>query len=118
MEKVTLLIGTSKTVLEQMKHGVFNPLVFASDNLETVSHYWDGCTVAIRVKLIKQYQRKYASSISRMRNFTPEKLMWGTCKPLYPENCNWYCFTAPYLRKYLEKVWETYPDLSKYAEED
>lgn len=118
MKTVTLLIGTSKAVLDSMKNGKYNALVFASNNLETVSHYWNGCTVAIRVKLVKQYKRKYAASIREITNYTPDKLMWGVCEPLYPENCNWYCFTAPYLRKYLEKVWEVYPDLSKYAEDD
>lgn len=118
MQTVTLLIGSSKAVLEQMKKGQFNAIVFASDNLETVSHYWNGCTIAIRVNLVDRYKRKYAASVREIENYTPDKIMWGVCEPLYPTNCKWYCFTASYLRKYLKSVWEVYPDLSKYAEDD
>ena len=57
--RVKLMIGTNGNVAERMLKGNFNTLVWASDDMETVAHYYEGAVVEITVKLLDSKKRQY-----------------------------------------------------------
>ena len=110
---VKLLIGTCEKVLQNMINGDYNPIVWASDNLETVAHYWDGTTIELEVLLDQSVKQDYYAGD------TPLKYQhtWGCAEMLCPKNATWFSFSKEYLEQNLVSVREVFPDLSPWSGE-
>ena len=110
---VKLLIGTSMQVLESMRRGEYNSIVWASDNLETVAHYWDGVTIEIEVVLDHSSEQDYyAGDVPLEVQHT-----WGCAEMLCPEGATWFSFSREYLEENLVSFKEVFPDLAPWSGE-
>lgn len=117
--EATVWIGTNPGVFKKMAAGEFAPLVFASDNLETVAHYYEGCVVELVIELVPEWECEYVRDESEVREL---KLSgpygWGKALMRCPEGATWWSFSAEYLKRHVKKVSEIFPDLSEWFEED
>lgn len=117
MKTVKLMIGTNKYVMQEMLNGNFNELVWASDDLETVAHYYEGVALEITVKLIDRYKRVYLRNGVTLNKYK-NGYGWGCAEMKYPPNATWYSFSREYLQKYLISIKEIHPDLSPWDDYD
>ena len=69
----TLIIGTNKAHVKKFLNHEFNRLTFASDNMETVAHYWEGGVIEFIVELDDSVKTKYIRS---MKEFV-DGYQWG-----------------------------------------
>lgn len=111
---VSLMIGTNERVLAEMKNKVFNELVWASNNLETVAHYYEGCVVLLVVELLPEEAMLYVKGTA----YKPAHYSWGVVLTSTPKDALWYSFSAEYLQEHTLFVHEVFPDLSKYQEKE
>ena len=110
----TLVIGTLQGYLVRFLRGDYNDVVYASDNLETVAHYYEGAVIEITVKLDLSLKREYiGSSLKLSSDYT-----WGCVEPLYPKDATWYSFSKDYIKTYLVSVREIFPDLSQFCNDN
>lgn len=117
MNTVKLMIGTDVSTMNKMLRGKFNPVVWASDNMETVAHYYEGAVVEIEVKLLKSKQHKYIRENTELRLYK-NGYNWGCAEMRYPEGAMWYSFSREYLSKYLVGIREIHPDLTPWQDDD
>ena len=117
MKTVKLMVSTNEHVLQQMLEGEFNTLVWASDNMETVAHYYEGAVVEITVRLINNRKRQYLRSPVLLSNYK-KPYGWGSAGMACPEGATWYSFSKEYLEQYLVDVKEIFPDLTPWHEEN
>lgn len=117
MQTAKLMIATNPYVYELMRGGKYNDLVWASDNLETVAHYYEGTVVEIEVYLNKSRQRQYLRSTALLHRYR-RPYGWGCAEMKCPEGAIWYSFSREYLHEYLISMREIFPDLSPWNEED
>ena len=116
MKTIKLMIGTSQLAMIQMFNGIFNKVVWASDNMETVAHYYEGAVVELEVKLLKSKQHQYIRNYDTLNTYK-RGYNWGCAKMRCPAGAIWYSFSAEYLRKYLVSIHEIHPDLTPWQEE-
>lgn len=114
---VQVMIGSNSHVLAEMKSGKFNDIVWASDSLETVAHYYEGCVISLTVILDKAVAMNYVA-LRKDLEVPTEDYTWGFADVAYPSNSRWYSFSKTYLAKHLVGVKEIHPDLSAYFEEE
>lgn len=74
-----------------MLKGEFPQIVWASDDLRTVAHYYEGCVLQIKVKLLKSSQKKYIRNYDEAYRYK-NGYSWGTAEMLCPAGANWYSF--------------------------
>lgn len=118
-EQVTVWVGSNLEVFKKMVAGEFSSLVFASDNLETVAHYYEGCVIELVVDLIPERECVYVSSELEARVLNlPGPYGWGKALMRCPEGATWWSFSGQYLKQHLRRVSEIFPDLSEWFEED
>lgn len=110
------MIGTNRLVMQQMFRGKFNQIVWASDNMETVAHYYEGAVVELEVKLLKSKQNQYIRDQTTLGMYK-HGYNWGCARMRCPAGAVWYSFSAEYLRKYLVGIREIHPDLAQWQEE-
>lgn len=116
-EQVSLMIGSNSNVLAKMKAGEFNDIVWASDNLETVAHYYEGCIINLIVSLDHSLMQEYVATRRELK-VTPAEYTWGCVSMHCPTGALWYSFSKSYLQSHLVEVKEIYPNLSEYFEND
>lgn len=117
MKTVRLMIGTNRYVLNEMLKGNYNTLVWASDDFETVAHYFEGAVVEITVTLVDRYKRQYLRNMNTLSKYK-NGYGWGMALMKYPPNATWYSFSREYLKKYLVNIREIHLDLSKWQDDD
>lgn len=100
-----------------MLKGEFPQIVWASDDLRTVSHYYEGCVLQIKVKLLKSLQKKYVRTYDEAAKYK-NGYSWGTAEMRCPLGANWYSFQREYLLKNTVSIQEIYPDLQPYQDDD
>ena len=116
MRVVKLMIGTNGNVAERMLKGNFNTLVWASDDMETVAHYYEGAVVEITVKLLDSKKRQYLRNGVKLNTYK-NGYGWGEIPVKYPPNATWYSFSGEYLKKYLVGIREIHPDLTQWQDD-
>lgn len=117
MQTAILMIGTNKYVMQDMFNRRFNKIVWASNDLETVAHYYGGVVLEITVKLVDRYKRAYIRDGTTLHKYK-NGYGWGCADMKYPPNATWYSFSREYLQKYLISVREIHPDLSPWDDYD
>ena len=113
MEIVKLMISTNPEAGKAMLNNSFNPIVWASDDLMTVAHYYEGCVLEIEIKLLESLKKYYTRCYNVESDYT-----WGTAEMAYPAGANWYSFSKDYITENLVGIKEIFPDLSEYQEEE
>lgn len=117
--KVALMIGTSLYVRDRMLNGEYNPIVWATDSLETVAHYFEGAVVEITVRLDDSLRSKYVRDAREWELISnPKTYGWGVAERHYPDGLSWYSFSREYLQKYMVIAKEIFPDLTPWQEGD
>lgn len=114
---VTLLIGTTRKVYLAMLNRDFNPIVWASENLETAAHYFEGCMVEIKVTCDPKQEMRYLATRADSPVSLPE-YTWGRAEVVYPKGAIWYSFSRNYLLNNLVSIREVFPDISKFNYDD
>lgn len=117
MKTITLMVSTNPHVAKDMLNGHFNPLVWASDDMETVAHYYEGSVIEFTIKLVEKYHHKYLRNENEL-SFYKNGYGWGMISVLYPPNANWYSFSKEYLKKYIFEIKEIFPNLTPWQEEE
>ena len=115
MKTVKLMIGTSRLALLTMSNGQFNQVVWASDNMETVAHYYEGAVVELEIQLVERYRRSYIRSYQELSKY--KSYWWGCARMRCPAGATWYSFSRGYLHRYLIGLREIHPDLSPWNED-
>ena len=110
------MICTSRLSMIQMFNGIFNKVVWASDNMETVAHYYEGAVVELEVKLLKSKQHQYIRNYDTL-NAYKHGYNWGCARMRYPAGATWYSFSREYLQRYLIGLREIHPDLTQWDED-
>lgn len=112
-----LLISTNQRVYDLMLAGHFNPLVWASANLETVAHYYEGCVVEIDV-VLQKVGMEYVANMVELEQLgkTTDTYTYGMAKMRCLKGATWFSFSANYLRKNVKSIKEVFPDLSPWLE--
>lgn len=57
-----VMIGTNQAVTDALFNREFNSIVWASNNLETVAHYYEGYVAELQVRLIPEHRMEFCSS--------------------------------------------------------
>lgn len=117
MNTVTLLIQTNQFKGKSILAGELPQMIWASDDLRTVSHYYEGCVLEIKVKLLKSLQKKYVRTCDEAAKYK-SGYTWGTAEMRCPLGAHWYSFQREYLQKYLINIKEVHPNLQKYQDDD
>lgn len=115
MKTIKLMIGTSRLAMIQMFNGMFNKVVWASDNMETVAHYYEGAVVEIEIQLVERYRRSYIRSCQELSKY--KSYGWGCARMGCPAEAAWYSFSREYLQIYLIGIREIHPDLTPWNED-
>lgn len=108
------MIGTSRLALLTMSNCQFNQVVWASDNMETVAHYYEGAVVELEIQLVERYRRSYIRSYQELSKY--KSYGWGCERMRCPAVATWYSFSRGYLHRYLIGLREIHPDLSPWNE--
>lgn len=103
---VNLMIGTNKRVLDFMLNGQFSSLVWASDNYETVDHYYEGCIVKITVRLEPGRESEYCRGAEDLRDDDLSHYGYGRALMNCPAGATWWSFGSEYLRTHLVAIKE------------
>lgn len=129
VNEIKLMIGTNPHVLEKMQKGEFRPIVWASDNLATVAHYYEGCVIELTVELVEDLKQQYVASVVEILEIRPKECIgdhiqefikgytWGCDFMKCPAGATWYSFSSGYLREHLRGIKEIRPNLDKYFDE-
>lgn len=114
-----VLVSTNPRIGNLMLSGVYNELVWASDNLETVAHYYEGCVLEIDVVLDASVRMSYVSDTEDRNSLglRPEQYTYGFAEMRCPAGATWYSFSGTYLVKHVRSIKEVYPDLSPWQDE-
>lgn len=116
-----LMVSTNVECGRAMLYGKYNSLVWASDNMETVAHYYEGCVLEIDIAIDRKLHIGYASCEGdiKLYGIRPEEYTYGMKSGMkYPPNAKWYSFSAKYVREHLKGIREIHPDLSAWQEEE
>lgn len=111
------MVSTNEFVRDMMMAGEFNNLVWASNDLETVAHYYEGAVVELEVELDEDSGMPYVRSEAQL-SVPLEEYTYGVAKMHYPVGADWYSFSGKYLKSHLVSIREIFPDLSPFVEED
>lgn len=113
-----LMVSTNNLVANRMLLGVYNRLVWASDNLETVAHYYEGRIIELDVELVVKRRSTYVRSAEELAQLgvTADNYGYGMALIRYPKGAHWYSFSRKYLQEHVKKMREIFPDLSKWNE--
>lgn len=119
METVKLMISTNKKYGKNMLNGHFGDMIWASDNMETVAHYYEGSVIEIEIALDKRMQSEYVRDNTELAEIhkTPETYRWGSAEMRCPAGAIWYSFSRNYLLKHLKSIREIHPDLSAWQDD-
>lgn len=115
-----LMISSNLFYGNKMLNREFNDLVWASDNMETVAHYYEGVIVEIEIELKKEVEMEYVSNKLALSKLGVDfsDYTYGHVKTIdFPANANWYCFSRKYLEENLISVKEIFPDLTQLNED-
>lgn len=114
-----VMIGTNQAVADALFNREFNPIVWASDNIETVAHYYEGYAVELQVRMIPEQRMEYCSSKADLENLPgePTDYTYGFATMSCPANAIWYSFSSRYLKENMVSAREIFPDLSKYNDD-
>lgn len=101
-----LIIGSSNGLYNRLMNKDFPPLLFASDNLETVAHYFEGEAIGIEIDCDPNNMMEYVSCETDIVDVVngDEKYTWGYTDLKYPEFCNWYSFSGEYLKDHIKNI--------------
>ena len=117
MQIKKLMVATNKKRGHDILNGIIPPVLWASDDLRTVAHYYGGCVLEIKIKLLKTQRKEYIRNYDDTERYK-NGYTWGTAEMLCPAGANWYSFSREYIMKNLLSIREIYPDISKYQEDD
>lgn len=114
-----VMIGTKQAVADVLFCREFTPVVWASNNLETVAHYYEGCTVELQVRLIPEQRMEYCRSEAELDKLPGEAAdyTYGFATMSCPAGAIWYSFSSRYLQENMVSAREIFPDLSKYNDD-
>lgn len=116
-----LMVSTNSRAGNQMLNGVYNEFIWASDNMETVAHYYEGCVIELDVRLNRAQHIGYISCKDdiALYGISPAAYTYGMKSGMiHPAGGKWYSFSASYLRANLKGIREIHPNLSKWQEEE
>ena len=116
---VKLMIGTNKENGLGMIRRKFNDLLWFSDNLETVAHYWDGCVIELCIDLDSKDEMEYVRCSEELEDIGTNKDLYtyGFAEVKYPKGATWYSFSGEYLKNKICNIKEIFPDMSEFYEE-
>lgn len=115
--KVRVMVATNPMVRDRMLRREFNDLVWASDDMETVAHYYEGAVVEMQVDLCSKVEMQYVRDASEL--VVPvEGYTFGVAEMHYPPGAYWYVFSRAYLLEHAMDIREIFPNLEQYMERD
>ena len=115
--KVRVMVATNPMVRDRMLRREFNDLVWASDDMETVAHYYEGAVVEMCVDLCSDVEMSYVRSSSELE-VPVEDYTFGVAEMHYPAGAYWYVFSRAYLLEHASNISEVFPNLEPYMEHD
>jgi len=115
---VKLMIGTNVQKGKDLLNKECGELIWFSNNLETVAHYYEGSVIEILVELESKKEMVYISSSKELLEEYPDRpYTYGLYETKYPVGAIWYAFNREYLMSHLKGIKEIFPDLRKYNED-
>lgn len=115
--KVRVMVATNPEVRDRMLRREFNDLVWASDDMETVAHYYEGAVVEMQVDLCSKVEMQYVRDASELVVPVGE-YTFGVAEMHYPPGAYWYVFSRAYLLEHATDIREVFPNLEQYMEHD
>ena len=112
---VRVMVSTNKREGARLLHGHYNNLTWASNDMETVAHYYEGCVVELTVSLEEKLRMPYVRDMSELEVPVSE-YGYGFAEMKYPPDAIWYSFSRNYLRTHVLLAKEIFPDLSKWED--
>lgn len=115
--KIHLLISTNAKKAQAILDGSAEGLIWASDNLETVAHYYEGCVLDIDIQLCAEQRMSYVSCLDDLDslNIVLPDYSYGFALMSCPKGATWYVFSAHYLATNCSDMKEVFPDLSYWG---
>lgn len=110
---VQVMVSTNPHIRDMMLRGEFNTLVWASDNLETVAHYYEGAVVELTVRLDKSLEMDYVRDEYEL-TVPIDDYGFGVAEMRCPKDALWYSFSRNYLLTHVVGVCEVFPDLTPW----
>lgn len=116
---MTLMISTDERGGKYLLSREFNTLVFASDNIETVAHYYEGCVIELDVELIEELRMEYVANELEVMDIgqTLDTYEYGVASKRIPKG-KWYVFSKKYLERHAIGLREIEVDISEFYEEE
>lgn len=112
---VRVMVSTNPYIRDMMLRGEFNTLVWASDNLETVAHYYEGAVVELTVRLDKSLEMDYVRGRCEL-DVPVTDYGYGVAEMRCPRDALWYSFSRNYLLTHVVEAREVFPDLTPWED--
>ena len=117
MGKVKVMVSTNPAIRDRMLRREFNDLVWASDNMETVAHYYEGAVVELEVELCPEVEMEYVRDETEL-DCPTGSYTYGVALMRCPAGALWYSFSREYLLSHVVGAREVFPDLSPWSVEE
>lgn len=117
---IKLMIATNNACGNKILQGIYNELVWASDNMETVAHYYEGCVIELDVNFDRALQQDYVDSVGQLleKDYALDSYKFGVRETYCPAKSTWYSISGKYLLECVITAKEIYPDLSKWQDDE
>lgn len=115
MELIKVLVSTNKRECERLLRREFRELTWASDNLETVAHYYEGAVVELTVRLDKSLEMDYVRGRCEL-DVPVTDYGYGVAEMRCPKDALWYSFSKNYLLTHVVEAREVFPDLTPWED--
>lgn len=114
------MVATNKHNGDLMLQGKFSGMVWASTDMETVAHYYEGCVIELDILLNTRIRQPYIRQMDDFKELglSYESYTYGSMRVKYPPMAMWYSLSSHYIQSNIRGIREIYPDLSKWQEED
>lgn len=115
-----VMVSTNPAQGQKILNREFNAITWASDNMETVAHYYEGCVIELDIALDPNLKNEYVSDMDDLQalNLKAKSYTWGSAEMACPMDAIWYSFSADYLMAHVISAREIFPDLSAWNDDD
>lgn len=115
-----LMVSTNPAQGRKILNREFNAITWASDNMETVAHYYEGCVIELDIALDPNCRSEYIGDMDDLRalKFEASSYTWGSAEMACPKGAIWYSFSAGYLASHVISAREIFPDLSAWDDDE